>query len=77
MSEQHRLSDAVAARANRRGFLARASRLLLAAAGGSVLASVAAPEEADAYHFCGHTYTTGSCPHPTGLPRVNIHGMPM
>ena len=77
MSEQHRLSDAVAARANRRGFLARASRLLLGAAGGSVLASVAAPEEADAYHFCGHTYTTGSCPHPTGLPRVDIHGMPI
>ena len=77
MSEGHRLSDAVAGRANRRGFLARASRLLLGAAGGSVLASVAAPEEADAYHFCGHTYTTGSCPHPTGLPRVDIHGMPI
>ena len=22
-----------------------------------------------AYHFCGHIYTTDSCPHPTGLPR--------
>jgi hypothetical protein len=36
-----------------------------------------APGEADAYHFCGHTYTTASCPHPTGLPRVDARGYPL
>ena len=25
----------------------------------------------EAFHFCGHIYTTGSCPHPTGLPRID------
>jgi len=34
-------------------------------------------EEAEAYHFCGHTYTTGSCPHPTGLPRTDARGYPL
>ena len=30
------------------------------------------PDEADAYtNFCGHTYTTGNCPAPTGLPRID------
>jgi hypothetical protein len=35
------------------------------------------PGEADAYHFCGHIYTTGSCPHPTGLPRIDARGYPI
>ena len=30
-----------------------------------------------AFHFCGHIYTTGSCPHPTGLPRIDAHGFPL
>ena len=34
------------------------------------------PGEAEAYHFCGHIYTTDSCPHPTGLPRIDAHGLP-
>ena len=34
-------------------------------------ASLIAPGEAEAYHFCGHIYTTDSCPHPTGLPRID------
>ena len=36
------------------------------------------PGDADAYHFCGHTFTTGSCLHPTpGTPRIDGHGYPL
>ena len=28
-------------------------------------------------HFCGHIYTTDSCPHPTGLPRIDARGFPL
>ena len=45
-------------------------------AGGSV-ASAVRPGEADAFHFCGHIYTTDSCPHPTGLPRIDARGFPL
>ena len=62
-----RLSEAVAASSSRRGFLARAGRLLLGVAGGGVLAGALRAQKAEAYHFCGHIYTTGSCPHPVGL----------
>ena len=34
--------------------------------------------DADAYtNFCGHTYTTGSCIHPYGLPRIDSKGYPL
>ena len=33
--------------------------------------------KAEAYHFCGHIYTTGSCPHPVGLPRIDRNGFPL
>jgi hypothetical protein len=47
-------------------------------AGARSVAQLALPDEADAYtNFCGHTYTTGNCPHPTGLPRVDRHGYPL
>ena len=39
--------------------------------------SLVAPGEAEAYHFCGHIYTTDSCPHPTGLPRIDSKGFPL
>jgi len=42
-----------------------------------VLAAAVKPGDADAYHFCGHIYTTDSCPHPTGLPRVDARGLPL
>ena len=76
---RRRLSDGPRrARTSRRGFLARVgggcSRSPPAA--GRARAPVE-PDDADAYHFCGHTYTTGSCPHPTGLPRVDAHGYPL
>ena len=71
------LSDVLAEKTSRRGLLARAGRALLLAAGGSVLAAALRPDDADAFHFCGHIYTTDSCPHPTGLPRVDARGFPL
>src|SRR4051794_41567519 len=35
------------------------------------------PGESEAFHFCGHTFTTGSCPHPTGLPPIDSRGFPL
>jgi hypothetical protein len=72
-----RLSDSLAQRTSRRSLLGRAGRLLFAAAGGSALAAAVRPGEADAFHFCGHIFTTDSCPHPTGLPRVDARGYPL
>jgi hypothetical protein len=72
-----RLSDRLAAETSRRGFLARVGGAVLAAAGARTAASLVAPPEAEAFHFCGHTYTTASCPHPTGLPRVDAHNFPI
>ncbi|MGI8802761.1 MAG: hypothetical protein ACR2KV_11405 [Solirubrobacteraceae bacterium] len=65
---------AVARRTSRRGFVARVGAALVAAAGGRALAQ---PEAAEGFHFCGHIYTTASCPHPTGLPRVDAKGRPL
>ena len=74
--QPRRLSDALAGGTSRRGFLARTSAWLVAATAGTSALAVGA-EDADAYHFCGHTYTTASCPHPTGIPRVDIKGYPL
>jgi hypothetical protein len=71
------LADGVAASTSRRGFIDRVSRLLLLAAGGSAVTAVVKPGDAEAYHFCGHIFTTDSCPHPTGLPRVDAQGFPL
>jgi hypothetical protein len=71
------LAEGLAAGTSRRGFLARVSRLLVLAAGGSTVAAIVKPGEAEAFHFCGHVFTTDSCPHPTGLPRVDAHGFPL
>ena len=62
---------------SRRGFLARVGAAITAVAGGRTAGSLVAPGEADAYHFCGHVYTTDSCPHPTGLPRIDRRGFPL
>lgn len=71
-----RVSDRLAAGTSRRGFLARTSAWLVAAAGGGA-ALEAGVEDAEAFHFCGHIYTTASCPHPNGLPRVDLRGYPL
>jgi hypothetical protein len=71
------LGEAVAARTSRRGLLARVGQALIGASAVSVVSAAVKPGEADAYHFCGHIYTTGSCPHPTGLPRIDARGFPL
>jgi len=69
---------ALAQRTSRRGFLGRLGKGVVALAGGAVVASALRPDRAEAYHICGHTYTTGSCPHPYApLSRVNRHGWPL
>ena len=50
---------------------------MLVATGGAAVAGAVRPGEADAFHFCGHTFTTASCPHPTGLPRVDLLNRPL
>ena len=71
------LSDRVAAGSSRRGFLSRVSGAVMGLAGAGTVAGLVAPGEAEAYHFCGHIYTTDSCPHPTGLPRIDSRGFPL
>jgi hypothetical protein len=72
-----RAVESLAENTSRRGFLSRVSKALYLVAGGSVIASTVKPGESDAFHFCGHIFTTGSCPHPTGLPRINSSGYPI
>lgn len=51
---------------------------IIGLAGVGTAARAVLPDESDAYtNFCGHTYTTGNCPHPTGLPRVDRHDYPL
>ena len=71
------LSEAVAGTSSRRGFLAKVSGALMAVTGARTATSLIAPGEAEAFHFCGHIYTTDSCPHPTGLPRIDRVGLPL
>lgn len=67
-----RLSDHLARGSSRRGFLARVGAAI------TLLAVGEAAPRAEAYtNFCGHTWTTGNCPHPTGLPRIDRRGLPL
>ena len=75
--EGARIADAVAEASSRRGFLARVGAAVMGVAGARTVGSLVAPGEAEAYHFCGHIYTTDSCPHPTGLPRIDATGLPL
>jgi hypothetical protein len=74
---RERFSDRLAASTSRRGFLSRVGAGVVAVAGARTVGSLVAPGEAEAYHFCGHIFTTDSCPHPTGLPRVDSRGYPL
>jgi hypothetical protein len=73
------LSRGLAARMTRRSALGRLGTWLLALTGGSLAAAAAGarPEEANAFHFCGHIWTTGSCPAPYELPRIDRNGYPL
>jgi hypothetical protein len=72
-----RALESLAGDSSRRGFLARVGGAITALAAGGLIARAVRPGEADAFHFCGHIYTTGSCLHPTGLPRIDGHGFPL
>jgi hypothetical protein len=69
--------DGLAGNSSRRGFLARVGGALTALTAGGLVAKAVKPGEADAFHFCGHIFTTGSCPHPTGMPRIDGRGYPL
>jgi hypothetical protein len=73
-----RLSAKLAESTTRRSFLGRVSAAVLAIAGGSAVAAAVKPDEADAFHFCGHIWTTGSCPSPIPpLARIDRKGRPL
>jgi hypothetical protein len=72
-----RLTDSLARDSSRRGFLARVGGALMAVTAARTVGTLIEPGDSDAFHFCGHTFTTGSCPHPTGLPRIDSRGFPL
>jgi hypothetical protein len=74
---RRRVTDRLAEGTSRRGFLSRVSGTVMGLAGAGTVAGLVAPGEAEAFHFCGHLYTTDSCPHPTGLPRIDSRGFPL
>ena len=57
--------------------MARVGGALMAITAARTVGTLIEPGESDAFHFCGHTFTTGSCPHPTGLPRIDSQGFPL
>jgi hypothetical protein len=73
-----RAFEAIAENSSRRGFLARVGAALTTLTAGGLVARAVEPAEAERFYgFCGHTYTTHPCPHPTGLPRIDARGFPM
>ena len=71
------LSTELANGLSRRSFLGRVSTFVMALVGGSAVAAAVKPEDADAFHLCGHIWTTGSCPSPLGLPRIDRNAFPI
>lgn len=76
----------LATRTSRRSFLGRLGKGLVALAGGAFAASALDSRRAEAFHICGHIFTTGSCPHPFhpqtridtyGYPVHPVHGYPV
>jgi hypothetical protein len=73
-----RLSARLAESTTRRSFLGRVGTAVMALSGSAAVASAVKPEEAEAFHFCGHIWTTGSCPSPyPPLSRIDRHGYPL
>jgi hypothetical protein len=79
---------AIAGRTTRRSLLARAGAVLVGVMAGGAAAEAAGrrgpvvvpgsnPIPGGWYGFCGHTYTTGSCDSPFGLPRIDRAGRPL
>ena len=71
------LSTRLASGLTRRSFLGRMGGAILALTGGGAVAAAIRPEKSEAFHFCGHIWTTGSCPSPLGIPRIDRHGYPL
>ena len=76
-THDHAHAGAHPQRNSRRGFLATASAAVAVLTAGRLTGALVAPGDAQAYHFCGHIFTTDGCPHPTGLPRIDRHGFPL
>jgi len=67
-----------AQKTSRRSFLARLGGGVVALLGGPLVAHALRPERAEAYHICGHLFTTGSCPHPFHpQTRLDTYGYPV
>ena len=74
----HRASVRLAGTSSRRSFLGRLGSGVVALVGGPFVAVALDPSTAQAHHICGHTYTTGSCPHPFApLSRIDRAGYPV
>jgi hypothetical protein len=71
------LSTRLASGLTRRSFLGRMGGAILALTGGGAVAAAVRPEQSEAFHICGHIWTTGSCPSPLGMPRVDKRGFPI
>jgi hypothetical protein len=71
------LSTRLASGLTRRSFLGRMGGAILALTGGCAVAAAIRPEKSEAFHLCGHIWTTGSCPSPLGIPRIDRHGYPL
>lgn len=71
------LATGLAAGMTRRSFLGRLGVSVLGVVGGGAVAAAVRPEDAEAFHFCGHIYTTGSCRSPYTLPRIDKKGYPL
>ncbi len=71
------LSTELANGYTRRSFIGRVGAFVTALLGGSAVAAAVKPDDADAFHICGHIWTTGSCPSPLGLPRIDRNAFPI
>ena len=73
-----RASRSLAERTSRRSFIGRLGVGFVALVGGPMVAVALRPDRAEAYHICGHIYTTGSCPHPYyPETRIDSYGYPV
>jgi hypothetical protein len=68
----------LADRTSRRSMLSRLGQGMVALVGGPFVAVALRPSRAEAHHICGHTFTTGSCPHPFAPnSRIDRYGFPL